>query len=120
MVAWPRTFVTAAASQTAMSASDSFWIVRFMAIVSVGWGCGGRYWLWVVACWLLIVLRCVGCFVSAALRRNRSWHRKLAEDVRGPLGVPAMTLKLPPAQLRLPSGIVTTKGLLPRIVVPRD
>ncbi len=31
-----------------------------------------------------------------------------------------MTLKLPPAQLRLPSGIVTTKGLLPRIVVPRD
>ena len=31
-----------------------------------------------------------------------------------------MTLKLPPAQLRLPSGIVTTKGLLPRIVAPRD
>jgi len=35
-------------------------------------------------------------------------------------GVPAMTVTLPPTQVGLPSGIVTTKGLLPRTVAPRD
>src|SRR5258708_4558221 len=68
MVAWPRAFVSAAASQTAMSANDSFWIVRFMAIVFVGGV------VVVVVGWLL-----------AALGRNRSLRRKLAKHVCEPV-----------------------------------
>src|SRR5882724_4906177 len=71
MVAWPRAFVSAAASQTAMSANDSCWIVRFMAIVFVG---GVVVVAVVVVCWLL-----------AALGRNRSLRRKLAKHVCEPV-----------------------------------
>jgi len=45
-----------------------------------------------------------------------NWPRTFVD----PLGGPAMTVTFPPAELGLPSGIVTTKGLLPRIVAPRD
>ena len=31
-----------------------------------------------------------------------------------------MTVTFPPAQVGLPSGIVTTKGLLPTVVAPKD